>query len=447
VRRQNPQLSLNCFGTEHDHAEELALIGRVLDDNPRIKELVERDLFRGLSNPETGAPGMTGDQVLRALVIKQMNGYSYDELSFHLADSVSYRTLCGYGAFEKTPSRSTLAENIKRVRQETLAEIHRVILKYAEKQGIEKGRKVRIDSTVVETNIHQPSDSTQLFDGVRVLTRLLSELKDMGHTIIFTNHIKRAKRRMLAVKGASNPRDRRNAYRDLLKVTSLCVGYAERAVGVVLEKAEMTDPVCEMVGEISYYIELTKRVIDQTERRVFRGEKVPADEKVVSLFESHTDIIVKDRRETLYGHKVYLTGGASGLILDCVIERGNPADSSRAIPMLKRQNELYGRLPRQASLDGGFASRENLEGAKALGVEDVCFGKKRGLEISEMVKSTWVYKRLRNFRAGIEGMISFLKRAFGMDRCTWRGLASFGSYVMASVVTSNLLTIARHLLL
>lgn len=447
MRRQNSQLSLNCFGIDHDHAEELAMIGRVLDDNPRIKELVEQDLFRGLSNSETGAPGMTGDQVFRALVIKQMNGYSYDELSFHLADSVSYRTLCGYGAFEKTPSRSTLAENIKRVRQETLGEILRLTVKYAERKGIDNGRKVRIDSTVVEANIHYPTDSSQLFDGVRVITRLLGQLKENRYPVIFTNHTKRAKRRMLTVKTASNPKDRRNAYRDLLKVTSLCVGYAERAIEVILEKVEMSDPVWEMVGELSYYIELTKRVIDQTERRVFRGETVPADEKVVSLFEPHTDIIVKDRRETLYGHKVYLSGGASGLILDCVIERGNPADSSRAIPMIHRQQEIYGRLPRQASLDGGFASQENLEGAKALGVEDVCFAKKRGLEISEMVKSTWVYKKLRNFRAGVEGMISFLKRAFGMDRCTWKGLASFGSYVMASVVTANLLTIARHLLL
>ena len=447
MRRQNPQLSLNCLGIDHYHAEELAMIGRVLDDNPRIKELVEQDLLEGLSNPETGAPGMTGDQVFRALLIKQMNGYSYDELSFHLADSVSYRTLCGYGAFEKTPSRSTLAENIKGVRQETLVEINKLFVKYAEKKGIEKGRKVRIDSTVVETNIHPPSDSAQLFDGVRVLTRLLSELKDMGHPIIFTNHTKRAKRRMLTVKGASNPKDRRRAYRDLLKVTSLCVGYAQRAIGLILERTEMTDPVWGLVGELTHYIDLVNRVIDQTERRVFRGEKVQADEKVVSLFEDHTDIIVKDRRDTLYGHKVFLTGGASGLILDCMIERGNPADSSRTIPMLSRQQELYGRLPRQAALDGGFASKENLGNAKALGVEDVCFGKKRGLEISEMVKSTWVYKRLRNFRAGIEGMISFLKRAFGMDRCTWRGLASFGSYVMASVVTANLLTIARHLLL
>ncbi len=129
-----------------------------------------------------------------------------------------------------------------------------------------------------------------------------------------------------------------------------------------------------------------------------------------------------------------------------MIEEGNPADANLTIPMLERQRQLYGRPPRQASLDGGFASSDNLNRAKAMGVQDVCFAKKRGLEISQMARSTWVYKRLRDFRAGIEGLISFLKRVFGLDRCVWRGAASFGSYVMAGVVTANLLIMARHML-
>ncbi len=156
---------------------------------------------------------------------------------------------------------------------------------------------------------------------------------------------------------------------------------------------------------------------------------------------------MKDRRATLYGHKVFVTAGASGLILDCVIEMGNPADATMALPMLERQNVLYGRPPKQAAMDGGFASKENLKDAKELGVDDVCFQKKRGLNVSEMTRSSWVYKRLRDFRAGIEGLISFLKRAFGLDRCTWRGAESFATYVQASVLTANLLTLARHLLL
>lgn len=165
---------------------------------------------------------------------------------------------------------------------------------------------------------------------------------------------------------------------------------------------------------------------------------------MVSLFEPHTDVLVKDRRETYYGHKIFLTGGTSGLILDCAIAKANPADSTWAVPMLKRQLSLYGHAPRQASFDGGFASKDNLTQAKTLGVVDVCFAKRRGLAVLDMVKSSWVYRKLRAFRAGIESVISLLKRAFGLDRCTWKGQAGFVSYVRLGVLTANLLTLARH---
>ena len=188
---------------------------------------------------------------------------------------------------------------------------------------------------------------------------------------------------------------------------------------------------------------LTEKVIDQTERRVFNNENVPASEKILSIFEEHTDIIVKDRRETFFGHKVCLTGGASNLILDCVILDGNPADSTLTIDMLDRQNDIYGRYPLKVALDGGFASKDNLAQAKDKGIKDVCFSKKRGLQEEDMCRSEYVYKRLRRFRAGIESGISWLKRCFGMTRCTWKSLRSFKCYVLSSVVAANLLTMAR----
>jgi IS5 family transposase len=299
-----------------------------------------------------------------------------------------------------------------------------------------------VDSTVVETNVHAPTDSSLLWDGVRVLTRLLGRADEHFGFRLCVDHTRRAKRRMLAIQNTGNKAKRTAAYRDLLKVAGKSVGYGQRAI----KHLEGNTGAQRLAGEIAHYTELLRRVITQTRRRVLDGERVPASEKLTSLFEPHTDIIVKDRRETLYGHKVFVTAGASGLILDCVVEAGNPADSTMALPMLERQNVLYGRPPRQAAMDGGFASKENLIHAKELGIEDVCFQKKRGLKVSEMTRSSWVYKRLRDFRAGIEGLISFLKRAFGLDRCTWRGAESFATYVQASVLTANLLTLARHLL-
>ena len=167
------------------------------------------------------------------------------------------------------------------------------------------------------------------------------------------------------------------------------------------ESLDQTARLQASVGELEWYLPLTQRVLDQTRRRVFDGEAVPAAEKLVSIFEEHTDIIVKAPRETQFGHKVTLTGGPSSMILDCVIAKGNPADSSEAEAMIDRQIEIYGRPPRQASFDGGYASQSNLDSIKAKGVKDVVFHKKRGLEISEMAKSLWVFKKLRNFRAGI----------------------------------------------
>jgi IS5 family transposase len=174
------------------------------------------------------------------------------------------------------------------------------------------------------------------------------------------------------------------------------------------------------------------------------GESVPAGEKLVSIFETHTDIIVKDRRDTLYGHKLCLAAGASGLITDCHVEKGNPADSTLAISMVERHMERYGRAPQQVVFDGGFSSRANFEEIKRLEVGDVVFSKTQGISVEEMAGDEKTFRSLRHFRAGIEATISFLKRCVGWTRCAWRSLRSFAAYTWASVVTANLLLIARR---
>lgn len=230
----------------------------------------------------------------------------------------------------------------------------------------------------------------------------------------------------------------------MLAYAKRVVEYAEPAIAE-LKAFESSDFL--VARALAYKLEraigILRRVIDQTERRVLKGEKVPASEKVVSFFEEHTDIIVKGSRDTQYGHKVFLTGGASTLILDCMIERGNPADTDRYKNLLERHAGQYGQMPRQVSADGGFASKGNLDFAKERKVRDAVFAKKRGLSVLDMAKSTWVYKMLRNFRAGIEAGISTLKRAFGLDRCTWSGWNGFRQYVWSSIVSYNLLALAR----
>ncbi len=131
------------------------------------------------------------------------------------------------------------------------------------------------------------------------------------------------------------------------------------------------------------------------------------------------------------------------MVLDVVIESGNPADSEQFIPMVDRHIEHYGKAPRQVAADGGYASKENLDRAKQRDITDVAFHKKKGLAILDMVKCPRVYRKLRNFRAGIEAGISYLKRCFGLSRCNWKGLEHFKTYVWSSVVTHNLVMMAR----
>jgi IS5 family transposase len=445
------QLNLDSNWLTLDHAKELRAIAGLLDEHPTVAELVWQDLApKGLLS-DTGAQGLSAEQVLRALLIKQLNGFSYRVLAFHLADSATYRKFCQL-AWYQSPSKSVLAACFKAIRAETIEQINRLLVGIAQKKKIEDGRKIRVDTTVVESNIHAPLDSNLLWDCVRVVTRLMDHARELvGAEVTFPNRTRRAKRRALGILNARFKEKRKPLYRDLLVVAEETLQSAERVIEVIDRTVasgsmQLSDRVSAMGvrNELTHFTALARRVMSQTERRVFNEESVPSREKLVSIFEEHTDIIVKDQRETFYGHKICLTSGQSTLVTDCTILEGNPADSTLAQQMIDRHIEILGGPPKQVAYDGGFTSKPNLDAIKAKGVEDVAFSKARSLAIADMVRSSWVYKKLRDFRAGIEGTISFLKRVFGLDRCTWRSSPSFKSYVWSSIVTFNLLVIARH---
>ena len=430
--------------SKHEHAQELRVIHRMIDENPEIAELIYLDLVRGLANPKMGRLGrMTAEQVFKAIIIKQVNGFTFDSLAFHLEDSRAYRAFCGFGIGDKLPSKSALNRDFKKIRPETLEKINHVILGAAKAEGIEKGRKVRVDCTVVESNIHHPTDSSLLWDCVRVLSGFTLRAQEKFGVPAFDRR-RRAKKRAMQILNAKNKAARVKPYRDLLKVTREVVDNAGQVAAKLETCFEDNFDAIAIANELRHYMPLAERVMFQTKIRILDKEKLPSKEKLVSIFEPHTDIIIKDRRDVLYGHKIVVTSTASGLFSDLVIEKGNPADSQLAVKMIERQIDIYGRSPRQAAYDGGFASKDNLKNIQDLGVSDAVFAKKRGLEIVDMAKSVWVYKQLRNFRAGVEGMISFLKRGFGLTRCTWSGFESFKAYAWSSVLSANLLLMARR---
>jgi len=444
-KKDQKQMPLMDVNIDHPRAAELKRISQILDKHPTINDMVLQDLTHGVKNRNTGAEGMSAEQVVRASFVKQWEGCSYEDLSFHIVDSRSYRNFCRIGMADKGFKKSALCKNIKALSAQTWESINRILIAYGQKGNIEKGRQSRMDCTVVSSNIHDPYDSSLLWDSVRVLSRMLNQTKEKftGFKVPFTDHRRRAKRRMLGVMNANNEKERNKRYKDLLKITHKTVNYAKRAASF-LDRNYVADLLAYGISEkFKEMIELTERVIDQTERRIVHGESVPASEKIVSIFESHTDIIVKDRRDTLFGHKVCLNIGQSNLITDCLITEGNPKDSNLTIAMLDRHKLIYGHYPLKVAFDGGFASKDNLKLAKGRGIKDVCFSKKCGLEVEDMCRSEYVYKRLRRFRAGVESGISWIKRCFGFAKCTWKSLRSFESYVWASIVSANLVTLAR----
>ena len=440
--RQERTIQASLFDrfADHEIGRELRIMSQWLDEHRDLTGLAAEDLRRrGVK--ETGREGLPVELVVRCALLKQHRQLSYEELAFHLEDSASFRAFARL-PMSWTPKKSVLHRTISAIRAETWEAINRAVLASARKETIETGKVVRFDSTGTAALMHEPSDSSLLWDAVRVLARLLLAAEALVDGLAWRDHRRAAKKRARTIQYGRNRLKRIQHYRELIRLARSTLTYADQATARVSRAA---DPIGAALwqAELRHYRPLIERIIGQTERRVLRGEAVPAGDKIVSLFEPHADIIVKGARDVQYGHKLNLATGRSGLILDLVVERGNPADSDRFLPMLERQIAFYGAPPRQTAADGGFASRDNLARAKALGVRDAAFHKKAGLRVIDMVKSNWVYRKLRNFRAGIEADISCLKRAYGLGRCLWRGLDHFKAYVWSSAVAYNLALFAR----
>ena len=448
-KKRNPQCSLELAVVPHGIFEQLSAMSRWLDDHPQFLDWVMDDLDSGATK-NTGRVGLSAESALRAALLKQYLQCDYDYLTFVLMDSQCFRQFCRLEA-NHCPRRSSLHALISRIKATTYEKINRGLLITACEKKIEKGRTVAIDSTVTATDIKAPYDSDLLAGGIKEICRLLEQGQQLTPKLIYqyTHHNKAVRDAARRCSYARKKEDQKPHYKKLLQLTRKSYSTLIKAVAEVsmaLDKGQVLSPenTLKWLEEVEQLKPLVDAVVSQTQRRVFEGEKVPVQEKVVSLYEPHTDIIVKDRRQVQFGHKLNLVQGKSRLILDLVIETGNPADSERYIPMVERQKEIYGRVPRQVSVDGGYASKANLQAVKEMGVKDAAFHKKRGLEVEEMTKSAYVYKTLRRFRAGIEAGISWLKRCFGLSRCPNSGSERFDAHCWAAVVCYNLVILTRH---
>jgi IS5 family transposase len=239
---------------------------------------------------------MSAEQVLRCALIKQMHQFSYQKLAFYLADSQSFQAFCRL-PFGFTPRKSILQEDISRIQPGTWERINRQLVRWANEQGLERGQKIRVDSTAVPTDIHYPLDSRLLLDGIRVINRCLKALRPYAE-FPFADHERRAQRRCRNITHCRGQKRRRKFYRDLLKVARKTLRYAH----VASEKEDLyRRPPCRPhLQRLAHYAQLLARVMEQTERRILDGESVPAQEEIVSIFEEHSDIIREGGREDVF---------------------------------------------------------------------------------------------------------------------------------------------------
>ncbi len=376
------------------------------------------------------------------MLLKQITRVSYKMLAFHLVDSNSYRTFVRLDG-ECRPGKSALSRNIRRMRPETLQKIFDHLAVKTFDDGTNDIDLLRLDSTVVKSNIAPPLDSQLLNDGIRVLSRCFSKSRDRTGVKLRLTDYRKDSRSLSARIFYGKKAQKDEWYDELIPLAKRVIRQSERAIDQVQLKCHLEELSQPWIEEVRHYRDLLKRVIDQTERRVFNGETVPATEKIVSLFEPHTDIIIKGSRAIDYGHKINLATDKSGLITALMIEEGNPKDAARFIPLLETHESLYGCLPTTTIADGGYASQANVDDGKAMGVKRVAFHKKNGITLKVMGVQEKTLKKLKDFRAGIEGNISELKRAFGASKALWKGEDGFKAFVWSSVISYNLTRLVR----
>jgi IS5 family transposase len=437
----------------------LEAISGFLDDQREVIERVRRDLVRDLKQPDSGRHGLTATQVLRSLVLMRLKNWDYRELRERIADGLTLRQFTDFYC-APVPKHDAFQRGFVRLTPQTLKAVNDLVVQAAVELGLEDGAKLRVDTTVVQTDIHHPTDNTLLWDVVRVVTRLVRRLAkalELRQIKGFRDRTRSARRRMYEIQRMTT----RQRHEQQTRTYRVLIDIAEEVVGNARAGLEKT---CTMRGkdmfadmaieelrrQIRHFCRLGDRVIDQARRRVLCGEQVATDEKIYSIFEPHTDLIKRGKVRTPveFGHKVFLAESAQGLITQYEVLKGNPPDEMHVASSLQRHRQAFGEAPQLYGSDRGFFSEQNLTSCKRAGVKVACIPQRGGKRTArrEAYEKSVVFKNGQRFRAGIEGRISVLFRGRGMKRCLADGRDRFELWVGAAVLANNLMRIAAMLM-
>jgi IS5 family transposase len=438
----------------------LLAVDQLLEDEELVR-IVREALEKRHPNSRTrGRLGTPAEAVLRLMALKHLRNWSYQTLEREVRANVVYREFTRIRG-EKVPDCKTMVRWGKALGPKVSRAIHGRVVDLGHKRGVVSGRKLRVDTTVAETDIHYPTDSGLLGDAVRVLTRTMKQIeREVGEVgTRLRDRTRSVKHRLIEI-GRSAMRKsegavarRTEAYRKLMATTKKVIGQAKRfaqdvALGV---KQASTLRGQLLIEELANYLNemngLTVRVLKQTRVRVLEGNHHYAD-KLYSVFEVHTEAIRKGKlsKPTEFGKLVKIQEAEHQIITDYEVFPKRPADQELLIAAIEKHREIFGRVPRLVASDAGFFSLKNVRQAKELGVKRVAVPNKKGWDQARWKeqKQRW-FRRAQRWRVGCEGRISVLKRRHGLGRCRYRGMDGMERWVGWAVIADNLIHMGKLL--
>ena len=453
------QLPLDFAGTQkltQDWYKLYSRIHTILDRTPTITDLVHADLTGGQAKLKRNVEGVASESILRLAIVQQIEQLSFRDTIVRVDDSQMLRFFC---RFYDDPliSHSKYCTLVNMIQPGTWQKINELIVLFArDKKGF-KGRKLRIDTTAVESDVHYPTDSSLLLDCIEVLSRLIGRARKVDELLTGKWRARLKNARKLAQKIARGGKR-------LHKATRKCwyaklIAATQRALAKALEvKAAIDAGKGHVASEeqwwalqslsltIGHHSPLVDKCLYQARERVLNEIPVPNEKKLFSIFEPHTELLIRGKagKEVEFGHMVELQQIEKGLITGYKVHAKRPSEPPLVEQAVKRHSEIFGNTPDCVAGDKGFYAKDVVERIEREGVEAVCIPKKgrRNAEEDVKEKSCW-FKAAQAFRAGIEGTISVLKRAFGLSRCLREGFEHFTSWVATGVLAHNLVLLSR----
>jgi IS5 family transposase len=428
---------------------------RLLDDEELIDRVYAAQGQRHEHSATKGRSQTPAEMVLRLLLLKHVRNWSFDTLEREVRMSLAYRDFARIG-MGKVPDAKTLARIAQALGGDVIAELHRRLVEIAQEEGVIQGRKLRVDTTVVETNIHYPTDSSLRGDGARVLTRTMKNIETQAGQLKrkVRNRTRSISKRVIAIATASRPKGpegeakRKKQYQELLRYSRQILNDAKRVIAEVEEmsgkKKKGLGGLCEHLSEMAGRV---RQVVKQAKIRIFYGiTQMPG--KIVSLFEPHSEIIRKGKasKPTEFGKLAQVQETENQIITHYDVFDQRPSDRDLLLGAVETHERVLGRVPRLATADAGYYSRAQEQAVAEKGVKWVAVPN-RNTKSSERKKkehSRW-FKKAQRWRTGCEGRISVLKRRHGLTRCRYRGAEGMKRWVGLGVMADTLISMGNVL--